>query len=235
MSVDRDYTLDDHEFRDDDLYALAKYDITMRWLRDANAAGVLANVGCGGGVFNRRAVEAGFTVRAFEPDPSACALAAASCPPGCTVEQLGLFELEPDLVVDVAVMHDVLEHIDAEAAAVERLAALVRPGGLAVVSVPALESLFGYHDVQLGHFRRYTRTTLVRAMRPHCEIVKVRYFGLSMVPVAWWFSRLRGAPYPKSEVGGEGLQQKAMKAIFGFEAQVPVPIGTSVLALARRR
>jgi SAM-dependent methyltransferase len=235
MNVDEVYTLDDHEFRDNDLYAGAKYDITLRWLRQHHATGVLANVGCGGGLFNTMAVDAGFEVRAFEPDPSACALAIANCPDRCTVEQLGLFEIDPTLSVDVAVMHDVLEHIDSEAAAVERLASLVRPGGLAVVSVPALESLFGYHDEQLGHFRRYTRTTLQRALRPHFDIETVRYFGMSMVPVAFWFSRLRGKPYPTSGVGQAGVQDKVMKAVFNVESRLPVPIGTSVIALVRRR
>jgi 2-polyprenyl-3-methyl-5-hydroxy-6-metoxy-1,4-benzoquinol methylase len=235
MSVDEGYTLDDHEFRDDDLYAAAKYDITLRWLHERRAGGVLANVGCGGGVFNARAIDAGFTVRAFEPDPAAYALAAASCPSGCTVAQVGLFDIDEDLVVDVAVMHDVLEHIDGEAAAVSRLAQMVRPGGLAVVSVPALESLFGYHDVQLGHFRRYTRTTLARALRAQFEVEELRYFGLSMVPVAWWFSRHRSQPYPKSDLGQSSLQQAVMKRLFDIEARVSAPIGTSVLALARRR
>ena len=115
------YTQDDHVFRDHDPYAAAKYELTLRWLRAERASGTLANVGCGGGLFNQLAVDAGFRVVAFEPDPAAFALAASRAVPGCTVEHQGLFEIDPDLRVDVAVMHDVLEHIDAEAAAVDRL------------------------------------------------------------------------------------------------------------------
>lgn len=235
MSVDETYTLDDHEFRENDLYAAAKYAITLRWLGHAHERRVMANIGCGGGLFNNLAVQAGFDVRAFEPDPAAFAIASDHPPQHCTVEPHGLFDIDPGLQVDVAVMHDVLEHIDGEAAAVERLAGLIKPGGLAVVSVPALESLFGYHDVQLGHFRRYSKTTLKRALRPQFDVQRIRYFGLSMVPVAWWFSRRRQVPYPTSAVGEQTWQDKAIKAVFAVEERVPAPIGTSVLALARRR
>ena len=235
MNVDEIYTLDDHEFRENDLYAASKYAITLRWLGHSDQTRVLANVGCGGGMFNRLASDAGFHVRAFEPDTQAFAIASANPPPNCVVEQKGLFDIDQGLQADVAVMHDVLEHIDGEGAAVERLAQLIRPGGLVVVSVPALEALFGYHDVQLGHFRRYSRTTLRRALRPHFDVQSIRYFGASMVPVAWWFSRKRRIPYPTNGVGESGWQDKLIKAVFSVEERIAAPVGTSVIALARRR
>lgn len=234
MNVDDKYTIDDHEFRESDPYAAAKYDLTLRWLRKRRLTGSLANIGCGGGVFNRRAVAAGFRVHAFEPDKAAFALAERDRSEMCSVEQLGIFDL-PDLAVDVAVMHDVLEHIDAEAAAVERLAAIIRPGGSAIVSVPAMESLFGYHDRQLGHFRRYSRSSLRRALRPHFDVESVRYFGMSMVPIAWWYSRIRESPYPTAGVGDTGLINRVMNGVLHAETFLPMPVGTSVVAFARRR
>jgi 2-polyprenyl-3-methyl-5-hydroxy-6-metoxy-1,4-benzoquinol methylase len=54
------------------------------------------------------------------------------------------------------VLHDVLEHIDSENAAIERIFELLTDDGILVISVPALDGLFGFHDEQLGHFRRYS-------------------------------------------------------------------------------
>src|SRR5713226_1558434 len=70
--ADAAYTEADHEFRENDDYARAKYDITLRWLgRPSTSTCRLVNVGCGAGLFNRLANEAGYDVEACEPDPVA--------------------------------------------------------------------------------------------------------------------------------------------------------------------
>ena len=38
---------------------------------------------------------------------------------------------------------------------------LLKPGGLALISVLAYQWLFGHHDVQLGHFRRWAIVLIV--------------------------------------------------------------------------
>ena len=78
--VDVEYTTDDHEFRESDDYARAKYAITLRWLGPARHRRLL-NIGCGGGLFNRLAHDAGFAVEACEPDPVAHRIALATAPP----------------------------------------------------------------------------------------------------------------------------------------------------------
>src|SRR5262245_47007343 len=113
MTVDVGYTHDDHVFRRDDPYAASKYDVTTPWLRAAQPdGGVLFHVGCGSGVFNTTAMELGFRVRAFEPDPDAAALAQQSAPPGLEIEGVPLTGITGTGVADVIVMHDVLEHIE---------------------------------------------------------------------------------------------------------------------------
>jgi 2-polyprenyl-3-methyl-5-hydroxy-6-metoxy-1,4-benzoquinol methylase len=232
--VDRSYTAGDHEFRENDSYAAAKYEITLRWL-GAGAGRELVNVGCGGGIFNHLAVAAGFEVRAFEPDQAVYVHAAQSAPAGCTVADLGLFEIPLDVTGDAVVMHDVLEHIENEGDAVHRLARIVRPGGVAVISVPALPSLFGYHDEQLGHYRRYTRRSLRAALEPAFEIDHLRAFGMSFIPVTAYFSRWRRRSYPTGTAGSGGLIGRAFARACRLEAKVPAPIGTSLIAQLRPR
>jgi 2-polyprenyl-3-methyl-5-hydroxy-6-metoxy-1,4-benzoquinol methylase len=232
--VDATYTADDHQFRENDQDARAKYEITLRWL-GAGASRKLLNIGCGGGLFNELASNAGFDVAACEPDPQAHALALAAAPPGVTVHLGGLFEAGLPADADVVVMHDVLEHIEDDASAVAKLAQLVAPGGRIVISVPAMQSLFGLHDERLGHYRRYSRRSLRRALAPSFEIQRMRYFGLSLIPVTLAFSKLMRRPYPTGAAQGPSLVGKMFAVVCRVEGQVPLPLGTSLICEATRR
>jgi SAM-dependent methyltransferase len=61
---------------------------------------------------------------------------------------------------DVAVSMMVMEHIEDDRAFVQRLVAAVRPGGAAIVGVPARMDHWGIEDEAAGHFRRYERKSL---------------------------------------------------------------------------
>jgi 2-polyprenyl-3-methyl-5-hydroxy-6-metoxy-1,4-benzoquinol methylase len=225
------YTWFDHVARDVDPYAAAKYRLTLDWLRRYGfSSDVIYNIGCGSGVFTSHAADAGFKVKAFEPDPSAYHLALRALPAGCTVEMLGLQEIDSANEAKVIVMHDVLEHLPDSSRAVAQLHRLLRPEGLLVVSVPALPFLFGYHDEQLGHYRRYTKRTLRDALGRHFQIVRIRYFGFTFIPVTVWFSKVRRKRYGS---GSRGLLVRAFDVACRVEQKVPSPIGTSLLCLAR--
>lgn len=229
------YTQADHEFRDDDEYAASKYRLTLKWLRKAGARGVMYHIGCGAGLFNEDAVHAGFAVEAFEPDPRAFRRALANRPAAsCSVHQLGIEGIVGDEVADVIVMHDVLEHLADDHDAVERLHRLLKPDGILILSVPAMQWLFGYHDEQLGHFRRYRKRSLRTVVQPRFDIRRIRYFGASMIPLTLWFSRWRRRPYPTSTAGGDGLVARAFRTLCRAEERFPGPVGTSLLCEARR-
>jgi SAM-dependent methyltransferase len=61
----------------------------------------------------------------------------------------------PSGSVDVITALDLLEHIPDDAAAVRELARALRPGGVLLVTVPALPWLWSEHDEALDHLRRY--------------------------------------------------------------------------------
>jgi 2-polyprenyl-3-methyl-5-hydroxy-6-metoxy-1,4-benzoquinol methylase len=233
--VSTGYTALDHEFRESDAYAQGKYRVTLRWLRNRPVGSLLYNIGCGGGLFNRIAVDAGFRVEAFEPDPGAYELARRDCPErGCALHPLGVGEIEGEGLADVIVIHDVLEHIENDRAVLERLRRLLVGDGLLVISVPALPSLFGFHDDQLGHYRRYTRRTLRRVLSEQFEIIHLRYYGLAFVPVTAYYSRFRRRSYP-TRSSESGLMSAAFRALCAVEGRVPTPLGTSLICLARPR
>jgi 2-polyprenyl-3-methyl-5-hydroxy-6-metoxy-1,4-benzoquinol methylase len=232
--VTADYTTVDHQLRESDAYAQAKYGITLRWLRDHRHGARLYNIGCGGGLFNRMAVEAGFRVEGFEPDAVAYELARRECPARmCAVHPFGLDEIGGDALADVIVMHDVLEHIGDDKGAVARLRELIVDDGRLILSVPALPALFGFHDEQLGHHRRYTRRSLRSILSPAFDVRQIRYFGLGFVPVTAYYSRVRRRPYPMP--AESGAVSRAFRALCALEGRVPVPLGTSLVCLARPR
>lgn len=67
---------------------------------------------------------------------------------------------------------DVLEHIEDDAAAFRQWVSWLRPGGTALISVPAHMRLWSSSDEFVGHFRRYSREQ-VRALLVQAGLVDV--------------------------------------------------------------
>lgn len=68
---------------------------------------------------------------------------------------------EPDEYFDCLLALEVLEHIRDDAEALSRWLRWLTPGAVVVVSVPAHPERFGPADERVGHYRRYTRESLV--------------------------------------------------------------------------
>ncbi len=80
---------------------------------------------------------------------------------------------------DVAIMVNVLEHIEDDREAVRELFSLLKPGGHLLVFVPALPALYGTLDEDVGHFRRYTRRSLGAVVANEgFRIERMQYFDL---------------------------------------------------------
>ena len=89
--------------------------------------------------------------------------------------------LEP---FDAVLALDVIEHVDDDRAAVERLGRLVRPGGRLLLSVPARPELYTEFDAIQGHRRRYLPETLSEAFAgTGLQVESIFWWGQWMVPV----------------------------------------------------
>lgn len=226
------YTFDDHNVRDDDAYAQLKYQLTLDWLKklDQVVEGTILNVGAGTGLFSFMAQDAGYSSFNLEPDSSAAQRAIARLG-ASAVAVSSLEDFEPPEAYSAVVMHDVLEHISDDFQAVSSLWKLCRvQGAPLVVSVPAWNSLFGFHDEQLGHYRRYSPSALRRVLATHFEILRLRHVGLLGIPAALYYSKMRRKPYP---VGEGGFAERIFRTSCRIERIVPPPIGTSVMILAK--
>jgi SAM-dependent methyltransferase len=111
----------------------------------------LLDVGCGVGIFLRRFLELSPTVCGIDIDPKSLREAVQVTP---TVA-LAVAEHLPfrDAVFDVVFMHEVLEHVQDDRAALQEACRVLGPGGHLVVFCPNRFFPFETHGVFLG--RRY--------------------------------------------------------------------------------
>lgn len=239
--IDDQYTHEDHKSRKDDFYALGKYCLTLKALRqmklhkEDKTLPVLLNIGCGGGLFNELAIKAGFQVVACEPDEKAFSLANKFTDPNLKIYLGDINAIQPPVVADAVVCHDVLEHIDAENDALRLISTSMHQDGILIVSVPAIDRLFGFHDVQLGHYRRYSKTTLKRALNFFFDTKSIRYYGFFGIPAALYYSRLRNIAYPQLLSSRPRLLSRITKFLILMEVRIALPAGTSVIAIARKK
>lgn len=156
---------------------------------------------------------------------------------------IGMLETAPlaDHSFDVVLALDVLEHLDNDAVGLYEASRMVKPGGLLLVTVPALPSLWGGQDVISHHRRRYTKATLMRTFeRAGLQPPRVSYFNtLLFAPVAGvrWARALRGkSMLARSDFDDTrpGLVNEVLASIFAAERhivpRIPLPIGVSLLA-----
>ncbi len=100
-------------------------------------------------------------------------------PGNCQVIVGTLSQVPPPSLFDTLLYIDVLEHIDDDRGELEQAAAHLKPGGYLVVLGPAHPRLFSPFDRAIGHYRRYTRSSL-RALTPE-GLVLVRSIYLDSV------------------------------------------------------
>src|SRR5262249_53136043 len=86
-------------------------------------------------------------------------------PGSCQVVVGALSQIPPSSLFDTILYIDVLEHIEDDRGELEQAAGHLKPGGHLVVLGPAHPWLFSPFDRAIGHYRRYTKSSL-RALTP---------------------------------------------------------------------
>lgn len=136
---------------------------------------------------------------------------------------------------------DVLEHLERDGAAVAEFLRVLRPGGLAVVTVPASMRLWSDWDVSLHHFRRYERASLAALFGAGWTIERLAYVNSAAYPLVWLMRRFRGgarAGRPRVEdVVPAPWLNALLRRQFVAQAtwrRVRLPFGVGVLLAARK-
>jgi ubiquinone/menaquinone biosynthesis C-methylase UbiE len=93
--------------------------------------------------------------------------------------------------VDVLTALDVIEHVQDDRASVNEFLRVLRPGGIAVITVPALMSLWSDWDLTLRHFRRYDARTLRKIIPAQFEILHLNYINVAVLPLVFFVRKFR--------------------------------------------
>jgi SAM-dependent methyltransferase len=148
----------------------------------------------------------------------------------------------PDDSFELVLATDVIEHLDADLNGLEEVNRVVKPGGHALVTVPAFPSLWGLQDRIAHHRRRYRmRPLLALVKQAGFKPVRHYYFNyLLFAPI--WLAR-RGIDMLKPNIQHEGqvnspLLNRLLTALFVVDlATSPVlrpPFGVSIFMLAKK-
>jgi SAM-dependent methyltransferase len=208
--------------------------------------GTFLDIGGGNGYVATGLVQAGISCALLEPgiDGALAARARGVDPVICArLEDMGMAPAS----IAAAGMFDVLEHIENEAGALRQVHSLLRPGGHLFLTVPAYPFLHSADDVAAGHFRRYTLTSLARAVvQTGFRMEHATYMFVPLPPLVFV---LRTIPSLLGLRQGVDEQRQAaehapkrlaawlMDRLLDIEARRieagrHVPVGTSCLAVA---
>lgn len=219
-----------------------------RWLRASNAT--IMDVGCSSGFFLK-------LLRRRFPD---CVIVGADCVRGPLerlsrdVPEIPLLQFDlakcplPDQTFDALVLLNVLEHIEDDLAAARQLHRILRPGGIAVIEVPAGPDLYDVYDQELLHFRRYRMVDLLDMLRTAgLDILERSHLGFFLYPAFRRVKRrnqkyLSASPEVRREVVKRSISRtsnsEVMHAIMRLESRlrkwVYYPIGIRCLVTCRR-
>ena len=150
---------------------------------------------------------------------------------------------------DIVTSFDVLYCLpeDVEHAAVREMWRMLKPGGAAIINVPAMNVLRGDHSVFSAELRRYGRADL-RALIESAgfRVERITYTNATLFPVmavARTAQRIAGLATDPDALPREILVPSApinaaLSAVLAVEAgvvrAVPMPFGSSLLCLARK-
>lgn len=174
-------------------------------------------------------------VSAYEPDREA----RASC-----VERgydhvalLSPNEALPQNTYSLIAAFDVLEHTEDDRAFLSMLHLALIDGGGVIMTVPAYPFLFGQHDIEHHHFRRYTRKALMRLLEESGFTVRyVSYWNMLLfIPAA--LMRLSGRTGAGSLNMARGVDRLFLNTVHAEARLMPMlrlPFGTGIICYAQK-
>ena len=171
----------------------------------------------------------------------------------CRVVQGNVYRLPFSLPFDLIGMFDVLEHLDDDRGALDCLYSSLKPGGAAVLTVPAHMALWSFRDVAAEHCRRYSPSGLREKLEASgFEVEYLSQFMAPLVPVMWLSRRVsallarfrsKKAREPMEMAIRELKVVPVLNRLLGWllRLEAPLvarqrilPVGTSLLAVARK-
>jgi SAM-dependent methyltransferase len=202
----------------------------------------ILDIGCAGGQMLQELVALA-RVTGVEPDANLAEQAARHEEFHLIPESIETAPLETNRY-DLALALDVIEHIENDLGALQKIYRALKPGGRLILTVPALATLWSEHDVANKHFRRYEKNQLIEVLsRAGFKVELCRFFFFWTVPpflLRHWICRADPTDSVKAEQYEVKIPPAPINAILTalsslehrLAMAVPLPFGTSLLAIA---
>jgi len=144
------------------------------------------------------------------------------------------FPLLSGFGADCCVCLNVLEHIENDREALCHMAAILQPGSVVVLLVPAFPCLYGPIDRQLGHYRRYTRETVGQlAVASGLLLENTRY--MNMIGFFGWWANSHIFRREAQSAGQIAFFDRCVVPLSSrLETLVAPPFGQSLLVVMRK-
>ncbi len=148
----------------------------------------------------------------------------------------------PDASFDLVLATDIIEHVDRDDIALGEITRVLRPGGHALLTVPAFESIRGLQDRVAHHKRRYLKGQLLNRVRESGLTPGKAFYFNSLLFVPIWLAR-RVIDWLKLPLASEGEVNSpwinaVLLRIFALDTRLAqtgmFPFGVSVLAVASK-
>jgi SAM-dependent methyltransferase len=214
----------------------------------------LLEVGCGTGNVLRALEKTCADGIVVGMDLFAEGLAFARKRTSCALVQGNLEQPGFGVPFDLVGIFDVIEHLPDDVKIFRLLHAMLKPGGVLLLTVPAYPSLWSYFDESSHHCRRYGPDDLRgKLLKTGFKIEFLSPFMASIFPLLWLVRRFRSVrrrkPYENSEALDRALTLKELKivpvvnellaSVLKQEARLiklrhVLPFGASLIAAARR-
>lgn len=168
----------------------------------------------------------------------------------CALLQGDLRCLPCDEPFDLVGMFDVLEHLPDDEQVLRDLRPAVAPGGTLLITVPAHPTFWSYFDEASHHCRRYTCDELAGKLAgAGYEVEYITYYMAALFLPMWTSRRLKGLRHNSDRSASQARAMADLNVVPGVNAVLGallaweakaitwrwhIPIGTSVLAVARR-
>jgi len=245
MDIDRRYIQTQVRFATDDLTTMRearRYQGHVFSLFRPYIGTRILEVGSGIGTTTRNLVEIAERVVGIEPNRDSAAHLRQSVGhhPGFTLYDRHLEECDRAALAgerfDTILCVNVLEHIEDDAEALRGFAEIAAPAAAHVlVFVPAVEAAYGRLDAALGHHRRYSRRRLARLFDQAALDIGVLKYTNPIGLLGWMFNT-----YITRNTAHSPRQIALFEALVApwalpLERVVPVPVGLSLVAVARPR
>ena len=212
-----------------------------RFFKKENKVDIL-DIGCGTGMM-LQALGAYGNVWGLDKSAKAIAYAKNKAPNARLV--VGSFpDHLPKKRFDIVTALDILEHIEDDTHALEKLGDVMKPGGITIITVPAYQFLWTAHDTVNEHKRRYTKSELQKKIQhAGLRIKKISYYNTFLfVPIATAKLIKRLSHKQQSHFAStppSALVNMPLRSIFSSEKYVlpyiDFPFGISIIAILSKK